>query len=74
MPESICANKGAQKLLLIVVKPKMSNMRAGVEKAPLWNFQPQPAAVEAVEEYSQPEQRPQRPAKKIIQPAMMEDA
>ena len=29
----------------------------------------------AVEEYApQPEQRPQRPAKKIIQPAMMEDA
>ena len=31
--------------------------------------------MEAVEEYApQPEQRPQRPAKKIIQPAMMEDA
>lgn len=46
------------------------------EKAPVVeSFQPQPAAVEAVEEYApQPEQRPQRPAKKIIQPAMMEDA
>ena len=47
-----------------------------LEKAPVVeSFQPQPAAVEAVEEYApQPEQRPQRPAKKIIQPAMMEDA
>lgn len=46
------------------------------EEAPVVeSFQPQPAAVEAVEEYApQPEQRPQRPAKKIIQPAMMEDA
>ena len=43
------------------------------EEAPVVeSFQPQPAAVEAVEEYApQPEQRP---AKKIIQPAMMEDA
>ena len=47
-----------------------------LEEAPVVeSFQPQPAAVEAVEEYApQPEQRPQRPAKKIIQPAMMEDA
>ena len=37
-----------------------------LEKAPVVeSFQPQPAAVEAVEEYApQPEQRPQRPAKK----------
>lgn len=47
-----------------------------VEEAPVVeSFQPQPAAEEAVEEYiSQPEQKPQRPAKKIIQPIMMEDA
>ena len=44
-----------------------------LEEAPVVeSFQPQPAAVKAVEEYTpQPEQRP---AKKIIQPAMMEDA
>lgn len=47
-----------------------------VEEAPVVeSFQPQPAAEEAVEEYiPQPEQKPQRPAKKIIQPIMMEDA